>query len=98
MDVRRCNSATHLMAVFGPLVADLRHMCKCRVCPDGKCCLFVVQDLSARYGKPIIVLNLVKSAEKRPRESILQAELARAVAYINKGVRAALSIVCSNMH
>ncbi|KAK9915535.1 hypothetical protein WJX75_000406 [Coccomyxa subellipsoidea] len=46
------------------------------------------QDLSARYGKPIIVLNLVKSAEKRPRESILQAELARAVAYINKGVPA----------
>lgn len=32
------------------------------------------------------MLNLVKSAEKRPRESILQAELARAIAYINKGV------------
>jgi len=47
------------------------------------CCM---QDLAARYGKPIIVLNLVKSAEKRPRESILQAELARAIAYINKGV------------
>ena len=52
--------------------------------------MVVVQDLSARYGKPIIVLNLVKSAEKRPRESILQAELARAVAYINKGVRCKL--------
>ncbi|BDA44397.1 probable phosphoinositide phosphatase SAC1 at N-terminal half [Coccomyxa sp. Obi] len=46
------------------------------------------QDLAARYGKPIIVLNLVKSAEKRPRESILQAELARAIEYINKGVPA----------
>lgn len=45
------------------------------------------QDLAGRYGKPIIVLNLVKGAEKRPRESILQAELANAVAYINKGVR-----------
>ncbi len=53
----------------------------------------IVQDLSARYGKPIIVLNLVKSAEKRPRESILQAELARAVAYINKGVRAFVTFV-----
>lgn len=52
--------------------------------------LCLVQDLAARYGKPIIVLNLVKSAEKRPRESILQAELARAIDYINKGVRSAL--------
>ena len=30
------------------------------------------------------MLNLVKGAEKRPRESILQAELASAIAYINK--------------
>lgn len=34
-----------------------------------------------------MVLNLVKGAEKRPRESILQAELANAIAYINKSVR-----------
>jgi hypothetical protein len=33
------------------------------------------------------VLNLVKSTEKQPRESILRAELANAIAYINKGVR-----------
>ena len=46
------------------------------------------QDLAARYGEPVVVLNLVKGAEKRPRESILQQELASAIAYINKSVRA----------
>ena len=45
-----------------------------------------LQDLADRYGKPLIVLNLVKGAEKRPRESILQSEFANAVSYINKGV------------
>ena len=45
-----------------------------------------VQDLADRYGKPLIVLNLVKGAEKRPRESILQSEFANAISYINKGV------------
>ncbi|CAL5218518.1 g205 [Coccomyxa viridis] len=43
------------------------------------------QDLADRYGKPLIVFNLVKGAEKRPRESILQSEFANAVSYINKG-------------
>ncbi len=43
-----------------------------------------------------MVLNLVKGAEKRPRESILQQELAAAIAYINKSVRArACRIRCS---
>lgn len=46
-----------------------------------------LQDLADRYGKPLIVLNLVKGAEKRPRESILQSEFANAISYINKGVR-----------
>ena len=46
----------------------------------------MAQDLAARYGKPLIVLNLVKVAEKRPRESILQSEFANAISYINKGV------------
>ena len=48
--------------------------------------LCVAQDLADRYGKPLIVLNLVKVAEKRPRESILQSEFANAISYINKGV------------
>ena len=48
--------------------------------------LLHLQDLADRYGKPLIVLNLVKGAEKRPRESILQSEFANAIAYINRGV------------
>ena len=51
----------------------------------------MAQDLADRYGKPLIVLNLVKVAEKRPRESILQSEFANAISYINKGVRPLLS-------
>ena len=34
----------------------------------------------------MIVLNLVKSVEKRPRESLLCREYARAVGYVNKQV------------
>lgn len=44
------------------------------------------QDVSARYGHPVVVLNLVKSAEKRPRETILRKEFAIAIAYINQQV------------
>ena len=51
------------------------------------------QDLAVRYGEPVIVLNLVKGAEKRPRESILQQELAAAIAYINKSVRVLHALV-----
>ncbi|KAH7286660.1 hypothetical protein KP509_32G016700 [Ceratopteris richardii] len=41
------------------------------------------QNLAARYGNPIVVLNLVKTVEKRPRETILCREYANAVAYLN---------------
>lgn len=41
------------------------------------------QNLAARYGNPIIVLNLVKTVEKRPRETILCREFASSVAYLN---------------
>lgn len=51
-----------------------------------------VQDLADRYGKPLIVLNLVKGAEKRPRESVLQSEFANAISYINKGVSVHTSV------
>ena len=34
-----------------------------------------------------MVLNLVKSAEKRPRETILRKEFAIAIAYINQQVQ-----------
>ncbi|KAL0020959.1 hypothetical protein WJX79_009568 [Trebouxia sp. C0005] len=42
------------------------------------------EDVSGRYGHPVVVLNLVKSGEKRPRETILRKEFAIAIAYINQ--------------
>ncbi|GMH17562.1 hypothetical protein Nepgr_019403 [Nepenthes gracilis] len=44
------------------------------------------QNLVARYGSPIIILNLTKKQEKKPRESILHGEFVKAVAFINKGL------------
>ena len=40
-------------------------------------------DLKQRYGPSIVVLNLVKSKERRPRETILRRELSVAIAMIN---------------
>nr|GME16647.1 phosphoinositide phosphatase SAC3-like isoform X1 [Ipomoea batatas] len=42
------------------------------------------ENLIKRYGNPIIILNLIKTHEKRPRESILRAEFANAIEFINK--------------
>lgn len=42
------------------------------------------ENLVKRYGNPIIILNLIKTHEKRPRESILRAEFANAIEFINK--------------
>ncbi|KAL3511577.1 hypothetical protein ACH5RR_024294 [Cinchona calisaya] len=42
------------------------------------------ENLVKRYGNPIIILNLVKTCEKKPRESILRAEFANAIEFINK--------------
>ena len=50
---------------------------------------FIVQDLGNRYGHPTVVLSLVKSAEKRPRETILRKEFNTAIGYINQQVRTA---------
>ncbi|XP_078444255.1 phosphoinositide phosphatase SAC2-like [Wolffia australiana] len=41
-------------------------------------------NLKRRYGNPIIILNLIKTQEKRPRESILRAEFANAIDHINE--------------
>ncbi|GAV78441.1 Syja_N domain-containing protein [Cephalotus follicularis] len=41
------------------------------------------EDLRKRYGDPIIVLNLIKTVEKRPREMMLRREFANAVGYLN---------------
>uniref|UniRef100_A0A0A0KP83 SAC domain-containing protein n=1 Tax=Cucumis sativus TaxID=3659 RepID=A0A0A0KP83_CUCSA len=41
------------------------------------------ENLAKRYGNPIIILNLIKTREKKPRESILRAEFANAIDFIN---------------
>ncbi|KAK4396800.1 Phosphoinositide phosphatase SAC4 [Sesamum angolense] len=50
--------------------------------PDIIC--FILKNLVKRYGNPIIILNLIKTNEKKPRESILRAEFANAIEVINK--------------
>ncbi|KAB1204733.1 Phosphoinositide phosphatase SAC1 [Morella rubra] len=42
------------------------------------------EDLARRYGNPIIVLNLIKTVEKRPREMMLRREFTSAVGYLNQ--------------
>ncbi|KAL5728507.1 suppressor of actin mutation [Ranunculus cassubicifolius] len=42
------------------------------------------ENLAKRYGNPIIVLNLIKTRERKPRESILRIEFANAIEAINK--------------
>ncbi|GER36115.1 phosphoinositide phosphatase family protein [Striga asiatica] len=44
------------------------------------------EHLVKRYGNPIIILNLIKTNEKKPRESILRAEFANAIEVINKNL------------
>ncbi|XP_078164359.1 phosphoinositide phosphatase family protein isoform X2 [Carex rostrata] len=41
-------------------------------------------NLVMRYGRPIIILNLIKTKEKKPRESLLRAEFAKSIHVINK--------------
>ncbi|XLR15283.1 hypothetical protein S83_043221 [Arachis hypogaea] len=45
------------------------------------------ENLVKRYGNPIIILNLIKTHEKKPRETILRAEFANAVRSINKNMK-----------
>ncbi|KAH7679991.1 SAC domain-containing protein [Dioscorea alata] len=42
------------------------------------------ENLAKRYGNPIIILNLIKTREKKPRESILRVEFANAIDTINR--------------
>lgn len=41
-------------------------------------------DMFARYGSPIIILNLIKSKEKTPRETKLLAAFGECVSYLNQ--------------
>ncbi|KAG5133105.1 hypothetical protein JHK82_024293 [Glycine max] len=42
------------------------------------------ENLVKRYGHPVIILNLIKSHERKPRESILRSEFGKAIDFINK--------------
>ncbi|KAI9102897.1 hypothetical protein K1719_023336 [Acacia pycnantha] len=44
-------------------------------------------NLVKRYGNPIIILNLIKTHEKKPRETILQEEFTNAIKCINKDLK-----------
>lgn len=44
-------------------------------------------DLSSRYGNPAVVLNLVKSHERTPHESVLGDEFKRTVKLLNDKLR-----------
>ncbi|GMI77842.1 suppressor of actin 2 [Hibiscus trionum] len=44
------------------------------------------ENLARRYGNPIIILNLIKRFEKKPRETILRTEFAKAIRFINKSL------------
>ncbi|XWS12203.1 hypothetical protein CRYUN_Cryun37aG0069800 [Craigia yunnanensis] len=44
------------------------------------------ENLVRRYGNPIIILNLIKRCEKKPRETILRAEFANSIRFINKSL------------
>jgi hypothetical protein len=43
-------------------------------------------DLRARYGSPVVTLNLLRAREQRPRETLLRRELAIALSTINATV------------
>ncbi|XP_010537649.1 PREDICTED: phosphoinositide phosphatase SAC5-like isoform X2 [Tarenaya hassleriana] len=45
------------------------------------------ENLKQRYGDPIIILNLIKASEKKRRETILRAEFAKAILFINRSLR-----------
>ncbi|KAK6914636.1 SAC domain, partial [Dillenia turbinata] len=42
------------------------------------------ENLVKRYGNPIIILNLIKTRERKPRESILRAAFVNAIEFINR--------------
>ncbi|XP_042967760.1 phosphoinositide phosphatase SAC2-like isoform X2 [Carya illinoinensis] len=44
------------------------------------------ENLVKRYGNPILILNLIKTRERKPRETILRAEFANALRFINKSL------------
>ena len=54
--------------------------------PFYSACAKHFNNLFLRYGKPLIVLNLVKAKEKTKRESILLEEFTNAISYLNQSL------------
>ncbi|KAJ6809580.1 phosphoinositide phosphatase SAC2-like [Iris pallida] len=46
------------------------------------------ENLVKRYRNPILILNLIKTREKKPRESVLREEFDNAIVFINKNLAA----------
>ncbi len=41
------------------------------------------EDLFRRYSSPVVIVNLVKAQEKKPRETILLKEFGAAIDFLN---------------
>jgi hypothetical protein len=52
--------------------------------PFASATAFHFDRVLRKYGAPVIVLNLVKKKEKRPREAILSDEFASTMTYLNQ--------------
>jgi hypothetical protein len=57
-----------------------------RVDPDYLATQEHFADMFRRYSSPVIVLDLVKQHEKRPRESIIGREFRQAIEVLNEGI------------
>ncbi len=61
-------------------------MCVCVRVPSRQATALHFDDLRMRYGSPIVCLNLLKSSERRPRETLLRREMGIAIAMLNRRV------------
>ncbi|XP_004141821.2 phosphoinositide phosphatase SAC2 [Cucumis sativus] len=67
---------TSLLKIFNPVVILPKQ-------EDYKATKLHFKNLADRYGNPIIVLDLTKTREKKPRETLLHAEYVNAIGCIN---------------
>ncbi|KAG7025919.1 Phosphoinositide phosphatase SAC2, partial [Cucurbita argyrosperma subsp. argyrosperma] len=67
---------TSLLKIFNPVVIIPKQ-------EDYKATKLHFKNLGDRYGNPIIVLDLTKTREKKPRETLLHAEYVNALGCIN---------------
>ncbi|CAL4916476.1 unnamed protein product [Urochloa decumbens] len=51
---------------------------------DFKATRLHFENLQARYANPVIVLNLIKTVDKKPNELLLRREYAKGIEHINK--------------